>query len=582
MNLFSTIKQQVTILEVVNTYTTLKKAGHYWKGTCPFHHERTASFTVTPHKEIFYCFGCHVGGDVISFIAKIENCTQLDAARQLVERYALKVPKDISWEKSSETYEKKQQYNKTCEVFAKWCHSLLSKHDNARNYLLDREITQESMQSFMLGYCSTEVKKLLSFAQKENILAQNFLDAHILKENKMGLYLAFDERIIFPIRDHLGNYVGFGGRVFKKNDERAKYYNSQDHTYFNKGHLLFGLDKAKKAIAQKEAAFLVEGYTDLIAMHQAGYTNTIATLGTACTLDHLKHLSRYAQKLFILYDGDAAGQKAIMRLVELCWQESVDLYVIILPKEHDPASYLLEHNSLEQPLSQAHDIFSFVVNQLSDNFSSKSLQGKLGVTQRILEMIGTLSDPLKKDLLLQQASKAFGVPIETLTQSLTTLRSRKRAAPAVPQQTPTYQPLLQRTTKLEKKLFSVILNHKDALSHEDQELLGLLLDEQLRKVFTAWCTAQTEEGTDITTLFEQISEDEKAFISHCISVTDPAAEDALLPAHLTQLYKKQWKKRVHQVKEHINVAEQQGDKQRVAELLTNLTALKNKMLSRGI
>ncbi len=578
MNLFSYIKQQIQILEVVQHYTTLKKTGHYYKGTCPFHHERTASFTVTPHKEIFYCFGCHAGGDMISFIAKAENCSAMEAARHLVDRYSLSLPKDVSWDKKTETFEAKKQYYKTCEVFATWCHSLIAKNDEARTYLLDREISRESIQRFNLGYCSTDVKSLLTTAQKENILAQNLIDAHILKEGKMGLYLVFDERIIFPIKDHLGNYVGFGGRVFKSHDERAKYYNSSDHAYFNKGTILFGLDHAKKSIAQKEAAFLVEGYTDLIIMNQFGYTNTVATLGTACTLDHLKHLGRYAERLYIMYDGDTAGQKAIMRLVELCWQVSVDPYVVMLPVSDDPASYLVKHHSLEEPLSQAHDIFSFVVHHLSDDFSHKSLQGKLAVTQKLLEIISTIKDPLKKDLLLQQAAKTFGVPYETLKEALLPKRTPQRAvAPQEPEQP---KPLLFRTSSLEKKLFSVILNHGGALDENDQELLGLLLDEQLKKIFTAWCMAQTEEGTDITTLFEHVSEDEKAFMSHCISVGEQ--DDTVHPAHLTQLYKKQWKKRVHEVKQQIAHAEQQGNKEQVAQLLTDLTALKNKMLKRGI
>ena len=187
MNLFSYIKQRVPILDVVSDYATLKKAGHYWKGCCPFHHERTASFTVTPHKEIFYCFGCHVGGDVISFIAKIEHCSPLEAARHLVERHAISLPEDISWNKKTETYEAKKSYQKTCEVFARWCQAQLPKSLTAQTYLSDRKITKESIQAFSIGYCSANVKSLLTFAQKDGILAQNFIEAHIIKEGKMGL-----------------------------------------------------------------------------------------------------------------------------------------------------------------------------------------------------------------------------------------------------------------------------------------------------------------------------------------------------------------------------------------------------------
>ncbi len=575
MNLFSYIKQRVPILNVVGDYTTLKKAGLYWKGCCPFHHERTASFTVSPHKEIFYCFGCHEGGDVISFIAKVEHCTALEAARHLVERHSIALPEEISWDKKTENYDAKKSYYKTCNVFSSWCQAQLSKNSIAQSYLLDRHLTQESIKSFSLGYCSTDVRSLLTFAQKEGILAQNFIDAHIIKEGKMGLYNTFDERIIFPIHDHLGNTVGFGGRVFKPGDERAKYYNSQDHAYFNKGTLLFGLDKAKKSIAKEEAVFLVEGYTDLIMMHQHGYTNSVATLGTSCTPDHLKQLAHYAEKLYVMYDGDSAGQNAIMRLAELCWEVSIDPYVLVLPKDDDPASYLIKQGTLNEPLIQAHDIFSYVVNHLSQDFRSKSLQGKLTITNRILELIGSLKDPLKRDLLLQQASEAFLVPLETLNKSIPQQKSHQEHLK------PQGEPKLS-ATPLEKKLFSGILSNKEAITQEDEVLLGLLLDTPLKKVFDAWSASKSNEGTDLIALFERLDEDGKAFISQCIAHEEPADTYLLDPAHLTQIYKKQWKKKVHDVKLRIEEAEKRGERNQVAQLLTDLNALKTKMLVRGI
>ncbi len=579
MNLFSYIKQQLPILDVVREYATLKKAGTYYKGCCPFHHERTASFTVTPDKEIFYCFGCHVGGDVISFISKIENTSQLEAARHLVERHSISIPQEIAWDKAADSYEVKKSYHKTCDVFMRWCASQLQKSDTARQYVLDRSITQESIQAFNIGYCSTDLKSLLTYAQKDAILAQSFLDAHILKEGRMGLYIAFDERIIFPIKDHLGATVGFGGRVFKNGDERAKYYNSHDHTYFNKGNILFGLDRAKKVIAQKEEAFLVEGYTDLIMMHQYGYTNTVATLGTSCSLDHLKHLARYAQRLYIMYDGDAAGHNAIMRLAELCWEVSLDLYVVILPADDDPASYLLKESTLDKPLEEAHDIFSFVVHHLADGFTQKSLQGKLGVTQRILSIIQNIKDPLKRDLLLQQASDAFNISYETMAQSM---HQQKKPKPAIRPVEESSEQLLLKTSSMEKKLFSVILNSSGALSETDCELLDLLLEGPLKNIFAAWNTTQTEDGTDISAFLEQLTEDEKTFVSYCLTAEPEEDIEKILPVHLTHLYKKQWKKKVLNVKLMIVEAEKRGERDQIAQLLTDLNALKHKMLGRGI
>ena len=340
MNLFSIIKQRLTILEVVSEYATLKKAGLYWKGCCPFHHERTPSFTVSPHKEIFYCFGCHAGGDVISFVAKIEHCSPIEAAKHLAERYNIPVPENVTWEKGTDSQEAKNTYYAPAPSLPAGAKSSSQSIPNRIEYLTSRGISRQSIQDFSIGYCSGSIKSLLTYAQQENMLAQNFIDAHIIFEGRTGLYTPFEDRIIFPITDTIGRMVGFGGRVYKPGDERVKYYNSHDHAFFNKGMILYGLNAAKKAIPSQEAAFLVEGYTDLIQMHQHGFTAAVATMGTACTAEQLKLIARYAQKLYIMYDADPAGQNAIMRLVELCWQVALDPYVIRLPEGQDPASFL--------------------------------------------------------------------------------------------------------------------------------------------------------------------------------------------------------------------------------------------------
>ena len=319
MNLFNYIKNHISILDVVQQYATLKKAGLYYKGICPFHYEKTPSFTVSPHKEIFYCFGCHVGGDVISFTAQAEQCSPLGAAQHLVEYYHLEIPEDIMGslaKTSQEGHHEKKRYHQLCQQAMHWFHQNLIKSPAVLNYVRQRSIQQAMIERFSLGYFPGgyhAIKRLIAYVGQENFLVDDLLKANILAEGKTDLYSPFEERIIFPIKDHLGRICGFGGRVYKKDDERPKYYNSRENSYFNKGSLLFGFDNAKKSIQEHGAVFLVEGYTDCIAMVQNNYTNTVATLGTACTLEHLHHVARYAQELFVLYDGDQAGQKAVLR-----------------------------------------------------------------------------------------------------------------------------------------------------------------------------------------------------------------------------------------------------------------------------
>ncbi len=581
MNLFSYIKQRLPILDVVSEYATLKKAGLYWKGCCPFHHERTPSFSVSPHKEIFYCFGCHLGGDVISFIAKAEHCTPIEAAQHLIERYRIQVPQEITWEKSSQTQESKDLYFKTCSTFAQWCETQLAKSTAALRYITERKITEQSIKDFSIGYCPGQIKSLLAYAQKQGIMATNLIDAHILQEGKQALYSPFEERIIFPIRDHIGRFVGFGGRVFQPGDERAKYYNSHDHTFFNKGTMLFGLDRAKKAIAESETAFLVEGYTDLIIMNQYGFTNTVATLGTACTQDHLKQLARYAQKLYILYDGDAAGQNAIIRLAELCWTAALDPYVISLSSKDDPATFLLAGGDLTSKVNEARDIFSFILVHMGSDFAHKSLQERLTITKKIISIILALPDPLKRDLLLAQASTAFALPVETLKQEFKAIRKKAVEAGQKREQPRETEVPEDEISQLEKKLFSAILNHKGDIAEEDRELLRLWLPEKLTYLFESVIQARTAQGLNVSRLFELVTDDQKEFLSGIMMESlheQPASfEDLLL-----QFYKKQWKIAVHSVKLKVYDAQQSGDSERIKKVLTQINELKTKMLRRGI
>ena len=380
MNLFSYIKTKVSIIDVVNEYTHLKRAGLYYKAHCPFHHEKTASFTVSPGKEIFYCFGCHANGDVISFIAGMEHCSPLEAVKHLADRYHVEMPSELMLEEADIDIKKRDGYFHVCKTVASWCNEQLMSNPPVLTYVQSRGINQASINAFMLGYFPggiKSIKLLLQSMGAENIMASDLLEAHILQEGSRALYSPFEERIIFPIKDHLGRFCGFGGRIYKSDDTRPKYYNSRESPNFEKGSLLFGLDLAKKSIKESETVFLVEGYTDCIAMVQHGYPQAVATLGTACTLEHLKHLSRYASAVYVVYDGDAAGQQAMLRLAELCWQCSMDMYTIILPSQEDPASLLVSGKSLAPYVAQAQDIFSYFMASLGENFGAKTSAGKI-------------------------------------------------------------------------------------------------------------------------------------------------------------------------------------------------------------
>ena len=419
MNIFNYIKTKIQILDVISEYTSLKRAGNYWKGQCPFHSEKTASFTVSPHKEIFYCFGCHAGGDVITFISKIENYSQIEAAKHLAKTYNIELPEQLTKELVTNTKEK-ERYFALCEEVANWCHEELLRSPKAIAYLKNRGFTQQMINLYNLGYFPTglaSIRALTNYINKYSFMQDDLLDAKIIGEGQKATYSPFEERIIFPIKDIIGRYCGFGGRIFKDGDTRPKYYNSHENIFFNKGALLFGFDIAKKSLNKCDHMFMVEGYTDCIAMSQHGFTNTIATLGTACTQEHLKILSRYVNYIYILYDGDNAGKNAIMRLTELCWQVNIELKVIVLPESEDPASFLNKNGDLNNLISESKDIFFFFIDTICHGFLSKTLSEKLKLANDIIKTINTIQDPLKRDILMQKASKVMQIPIDSITKN---------------------------------------------------------------------------------------------------------------------------------------------------------------------
>lgn len=416
MNIFSYIKSKIQIMDVVSEYTSLKRAGNYWKGQCPFHNEKTASFTVSPHKEIFYCFGCHAGGDVIAFISKIENFSQIEAARHLAKTYNIELPDELTKEIAGQKHEK-EKYFMLCEEVANWCHNQLMINEQALKYMQKRGFNKNIIESYNLGYFPPtylSVRALINHLNKFSLMQSDLIEAKIIAEGKKATFSPFEDRIIFPIKDIIGRYCGFGGRIFKEFDQRPKYYNSHETPYFAKGSLLFGFDAAKKALSKCDHIFIVEGYTDCITMAQYGFKNTVATLGTACTQEHLKILSRYVNYVYVLYDGDNAGQNAIMRLTELCWQVSIELKVITLPETEDPASFLQNGGNLNELIDQARDIFMFFIENTCKDFLSKPLAEKLKLANEIIKTIEKIQDPIKRDILMQKASNIMQIPINSM------------------------------------------------------------------------------------------------------------------------------------------------------------------------
>jgi len=578
MNLFSFIKERVSILDIINEYVTLKRAGGYYKGTCPFHHEKTASFTVSPDKGIFYCFGCHLSGDVVSFIAKIENCSQKEAAQLLAERYQIALPQDVSFESTQKKTDDKKHYFSICKAVALWCHEQLTKNQSALSYMQKRGFTANTLTYFNLGYFpagNSSINNLLYHMKKEAILAQDLIDANILAQSKSMFYSPFEERLIFPIQDAMGRYCGFGGRIFKEHDTRPKYYNSRENDHFIKGSLLFNLDRAKKRIQETGTVFLVEGYTDCMAMVQHNFTNTVATLGTACSIEHLKQIARYAEHLFVMYDNDLAGQQAVLRLTQLCWQVNLELKVILLPPSDDPASFLSKGKDVSSLINAAQDIFFFFLESLGVNFISKPLNQKLTLIRSFLTTISHITDPLKKDILLQKAAKIFDMPFESLKNELQKITASPETLPTeINQASQEGLPSI-----LEKRIFCAIMNNMQLLQGTHRQYLIKYLSTPLRDIILQLRQAQEQTSSlTFSHFFDMLDEHNKHYVGKLLLKDNEYISSDEFDTLLIQLQKKQWKNIIHTIKLQLAQAKQENNAEKVSLILQDFMALQSNFM----
>ena len=420
--------------------------------------------------------------------------------------------------------------------------------------------------------------------KKQSILPRDLIDAHILAEGRTTLYSPFEERLIFPIKDTLGRYCGFGGRIFKEHDTRPKYYNSRENEYFIKGSLLFNLDKAKKSIQETGKIFLVEGYTDCMAMTQQGMPNTVATLGTACTIEHLKQLARYAEHIYVVYDNDSAGKQAVLRLTELCWQVNLDLKVILLPQGEDPASFFANKGDMQALIHAAQDIFLFFIDTLGQNFINKPLNQKIHITRSFMGIITAIADPLKKDILLQKAAKTFDIPFDSLKEELG--RTHNQNQPAAPQQTiQQNSPLTQANQGetvplLEKRIFCAIMNNMVLLSGESRLRLIKYLPSPLRDILEKLkAIKEKSENITFSLFFDTLNELERQYVSKLLLQENEIVDTTAFDKLLEQLQKKQWKIIVRDIKVQLTRAKQEGDADKISLILRDLMELQNKLIS---
>jgi DNA primase len=482
------IKDAAAIEEVVGQYVKLEQKGRNLLGLCPFHSETKPSFTVAPDKGIFYCFGCGVGGNVISFIMQYHRLSFPEAAQELARRYGIPLTlKELGPEGAQQAKKRTAAYEANAAAAAFYAATLASAAGQpGRDYLKKRGLTPEIIRAFQLGYAVDEWDALRRHFQGRGISLELAQEVGLLMpRDRGGYYDRFRQRIIFPIFDRQSRVIAFGGRIVGQGE--PKYLNSPESLLYHKGRTLYGLPQAAAALRATGVALVVEGYMDLIALQVQGIGNVLATLGTALTREQVRLLKGLVSKVVLVYDGDAAGARAMKRAFPLFAQEKLAVRALPLPAGTDPDSYAQAHGVelFRTAWEAAQPWFSYLLEDLIITHGL-DIQGRVRILEELRPYFQAIQDPVEQDLWLKAASQRLGVDEAVLRKSLTSLAPISAAR---------LDPRASLAVSLEKGVLRWVLAHPQAVSLEElEEWAGEFENQELKELLELIIGSYREHG----------------------------------------------------------------------------------------
>lgn len=408
-DMINQIKENSDIVDIIGEYVDLKKAGSSYKGLCPFHNEKTPSFTVDKKKQLFHCFGCGAGGDVVSFIMQKEGLSYPESLKYLAHKAGI----NIVFTENPEVNQKKVRlYEINKEIMMYFYKNLLTTKA-PQDYLLKRGLRSNIVNTFMLGYAKDSWDDLLSFAKSKNINEDDLFELGLIAKSKNGkFYDKYRNRIIFPIIDTYGRIIGFGGRSI--DNTMPKYLNSPESDVFKKRFNLYGLNIFKKQ--SKRDLILVEGYMDVIALNNNGIDLAVASLGTALTVEQAKLAKRYADNIYICYDSDSAGIKATKRAIEIFKEAEIGVSIIQLGEGLDPDEYVKKYGkeAFENKINEAVDEYNYTYEQILDGYSQASDNEKLEKLNQFIGFLASINQDLTREIFINKVSNLFDIDKQTL------------------------------------------------------------------------------------------------------------------------------------------------------------------------
>lgn len=533
-NFLQELKFKTDIEDIISTYVTLKKRGNTSVGLCPFHNEKTPSFTVYNDTQSFYCFGCGAGGDAIGFIRKIENLDYIDAVKLLAQRAGMQMPQDGFDDSISKKRRRILEINRES---AKFFHSYMMSEQGrvGLEYFLNRGLTKKTITKFGLGYAPDSWDSLLNHLKSLGYGIGEMVDAGVVKVGRNNNYFdTFKNRVITPIIDVRGNVIAFGGRVL--DDSKPKYVNTSDTLVYKKTNELFALNLAKDS--GKDTLILCEGYMDVISMHQAGFTNAVAGCGTALTSEQVRLISRYANEVILAYDADEAGQKAVHKAMNLFKTTDVKIKVpkFVGGKDPDEIIKKLGRDKFKGMLEGATNDTEFALLEIKDKYDISTTQGKIDFVGDALKVIASLQ-PVEQDIYLSRISNELSIEKSSLKLQLSTIvklkknREKKSRYKTIindytrNEARKTYDTgISTRQSKAESRLLTLLIYYPDCSKLLNNFDSSRLSDGFVKKAYAA-LLERINDGLDfdLMTLGEQFSDTDYAKFSKLMNTNIDSA-----------------------------------------------------------
>ena len=547
------LKMRTDIEDVISTYVTLKRRGRTYVGLCPFHNEKTPSFTVYPETQSFYCFGCGAGGDAVGFIRKIENLDYIDAVKLLAGRAGLQMPEDGYDDSMAKRRKAILSINREA---ARFFNSYMMSEEGrvGLNYFLGRGLSPKTIKKFGLGYAPDAWDKLLKHLKEKGFYISEIEAAGLIKKGNKGYYDIFRNRVMTPIIDVRGNVIAFGGRVL--DDSKPKYINTSDTLVYKKTNELFALNFAKDS--GRDNLILCEGYMDVIAMHQAGFTNAVAGCGTALTSEQVRLISRYTDEVLLAYDNDEAGRKALDKAIRLFSQTDIKVRIPALTGGKDPDEIIKQHGveRFAEMLDTASNEVEYAILNIKAKHNIRTTQGKIDFINEAIRVLAGAT-PVEQDIYLSRLAEELGVEKSSIKIQLdnyvkrTGYRNRRRENNKAVSDSMqrNYKESFEnsattRKLRAEDRLIGLLLHHKKLIKYADEIETEMLNEGFHHKIFNLACERiRLNLDVDLMNFGDSLSSNEMGRLSGIIArsaeSTDPDGEFKDCIAIIKEEYQKE-------------------------------------------